>query len=298
MKNYPASEIKALIEKSSSLLLVVPSLNIDSAAAALSFAILLEKKGKQVTLYSPTLPDENLKHLEFSEKISNKYNVQSDFTITLNYPLDQIERVTYNDDGGQGNIIVQTKKSAPSLSSTDLSFTKPSQPFDLGIMIGEETSLPDTTTLLSQGSWIYFSNQNAQKPWAKLSLFDKDAPFCEIMSFLLPQIGLTLDSGSGKNLLIGLRWSTQSFSVNVNPDTFEAGSLCLAATQAHLVKEQQSSVTSPSSWTPATSSPQTTLDSVETLSLSTENKEGVSATGTEGPIQTPPILKGSTTPRS
>jgi len=34
-----------------------------------------------------------------------------------------------------------------------------------------------------------------------------------------------------KNLLISLRVATQSFSVNVSPETFEAGAACLRATQ-------------------------------------------------------------------
>ena len=44
-------------------------------------------------------------------------------------------------------------------------------------------------------------------------------------------LGLNLDIDSGKDLLIGLRVATQSFSVNVSPETFEAGALCLRATQ-------------------------------------------------------------------
>ena len=44
-------------------------------------------------------------------------------------------------------------------------------------------------------------------------------------------IGLELDTESGKDLLIGLRVATQSFSVNVSPESFEAGAICLRATQ-------------------------------------------------------------------
>jgi hypothetical protein len=47
----------------------------------------------------------------------------------------------------------------------------------------------------------------------------------------LPMLGLNLDIDSGKDLLIGLRVATQSFSVNVSPETFEAGAICLRATQ-------------------------------------------------------------------
>jgi nanoRNase/pAp phosphatase (c-di-AMP/oligoRNAs hydrolase) len=44
-------------------------------------------------------------------------------------------------------------------------------------------------------------------------------------------LGLNLDMDSAKDLLIGLRVATQSFSINVSPETFEAGAVCLRATQ-------------------------------------------------------------------
>ncbi|MBU1130099.1 hypothetical protein KKE45_02140 [Patescibacteria group bacterium] len=64
--------------------------------------------------------------------------------------------------------------------------------------------------------------------------------YCEIFTFLLPMIGLPLDMDSGKNLLIGLRVSTQSFAVNVSPESFEAGAICLRATQPPLDTVQPS----------------------------------------------------------
>jgi nanoRNase/pAp phosphatase (c-di-AMP/oligoRNAs hydrolase) len=52
-----------------------------------------------------------------------------------------------------------------------------------------------------------------------------------MFSFLINDLGLKLDVDSAKNLLIGLRVATQSFSINVSPETFEAGAICLKATQ-------------------------------------------------------------------
>jgi hypothetical protein len=59
----------------------------------------------------------------------------------------------------------------------------------------------------------------------------------------LPMLGLTLDIDSGKDLLIGLRVATQSFSVNVSPETFEAGAICLRATQPEESLPQNGEVT-------------------------------------------------------
>ena len=58
-------------------------------------------------------------------------------------------------------------------------------------------------------------------------------------------LGLDLDMDTGKDLLIGLRVSTQSFSVNVSPETFEAGAICLRATQPEEAAQPQQPLESP-----------------------------------------------------
>jgi len=85
--------------------------------------------------------------------------------------------------------------------------------------------------MVNQGNWVLITPSQVNKTWAKATIFDPDAPFSEIFTFLLPMLGLNLDIDSAKDLLIGLRVATQSFSVNVSPETFEAGALCLRATQ-------------------------------------------------------------------
>ena len=86
--------------------------------------------------------------------------------------------------------------------------------------------------MVNKGNWINISPTNIEKTWAKVNILDQDAPFSEILTFLLPMLDLQLTPESAKNLLIALRIATQSFSVNVSPETFEAGANCLRATQA------------------------------------------------------------------
>lgn len=296
MKNYPLPDIKALVETAQTVCVVVPKLDVDSGAAALALAMLLEKVGKSVTVLASAEPDSSFDKIEAKEKIITNFSQSKNFTITLNYPLDKIERVSYNDDEGKGNIVVEIKPDAQKLSATDLAFSEAGDSFDLGVMLGDETVFSEAQKLTPQGKWLHVSPTPAAKPWATVTLVDQDAPFSEIFAFLLPQLDLALTPAAGKNLLIGLRWSTQSFSVNVNPETFEAGAACLLATQAELVKEAQSLPnTAPTSnaWVPVG------MDTVETIAKPLESKEGGTKNGTEEPLmESPPIFKGSTTPRS
>ena len=102
---------------------------------------------------------------------------------------------------------------------------------DLSFILGDESSLTQNADMVNRGDWVLITDKQVSKPWAKANILDPSAPFCEIFTFLLPLLGIELDMDSGKNLLIGLRVATQSFSVNVSPESFEAGAICLKATQ-------------------------------------------------------------------
>jgi hypothetical protein len=230
MKNYNTQSLQPLIDQAKSVLIAVPQMSIDSIGAALGMAIALKKAGKNVKVYCPTKTDQNYSKLSGLELLTDTFS-NSDLMVTLDYPVDQIDNVSYNDDGGHLNLIVKTKAGAPKIENNKININNDSASADVCIMLGDETSLANASDLTSKGNWIYISPVNNTKTWAKASLIDPDAPFSEIFTFLLPMLGLKLDIDSGKDLLIGLRVATQSFSVNVSPETFEAGAVCLRATQ-------------------------------------------------------------------
>lgn len=230
MKNYNVNEIKNLLSGAKSALVVVPQLSVDSIGAALALAIALKKTGKETKVFCPQKTDQNYSKLSGLELLTDTY-VANDLVVSLEYPLDQIEQVSYNDDGGRLNLVVKTKSGAPKVTNDKIIINNDSASADLCFMLGDEVSLGANSAIVNKGNWIFISPINVNKAWAKASLIDPDAPFCEIFTFLLPMLGLSLDLDSGKNLLIGLRVATQSFSVNVSPETFEAGAVCLRATQ-------------------------------------------------------------------
>lgn len=231
MKNYNVTEIKNLVNNAKTALVAIPQLSIDSVGAGLALALTLKKAGKDVKVYCPQKTDQNYSKLSGLEMLSDTF-VSSDLVVSLNYPLDQIEQVSYNDDGGRLNLVVKTKTNSPKIDNDKIIINNDSSSADVCFMLGDEAALgTNAASLTAKGNWIFVSPTDIAKPWAKATLVDPDAPFSEIFTFLLPMLGLELDMDSGKDLLIGLRVATQSFSVNVSPETFEAGATCLRATQ-------------------------------------------------------------------
>ncbi|MFA5749947.1 MAG: hypothetical protein WC895_01855 [Candidatus Shapirobacteria bacterium] len=230
MKNYNVSDIKNLISTAKTALVAVPQLTIDSLAAALALALTLKKSNIETKVFCPTKTDANYSKLSGLDLLIDTYN-QNDLVITLDYPLTQIEKVNYNQDNGKLNLIVQTKDGSPKVAENQISITNQSVSADINFILGDEILLGTAANMVNNGNWIQISPNDNIRPWAKASVVDQDAPFCEIFTFLIPMLGLNLDVESAKNLLIGLRVATQSFSVNVSPETFEAGAACLKATQ-------------------------------------------------------------------
>ncbi len=230
MKNYNLIQIKEMLGTAKSAVVVSPVLSIDSIAASLALALSLKKAGLNVSVFSPQKTTQDYSKLSGLELLTDKYSATG-LTITLDYPLDSIDQVSYNDDNQKLNLVVKTKPNAPQIDSHKILINNQSSGNDIGFILGDETALGENNSIVNQGNWVFISPQNITKTWAKASLIDQDAPFCEIFSFMLPQLGYQLDPDSAKNLLIGLRVSTQSFSVNVSPETFEAGGICLKATQ-------------------------------------------------------------------
>jgi nanoRNase/pAp phosphatase (c-di-AMP/oligoRNAs hydrolase) len=231
MKNYQVSEIKNLLTTAKTALIAVPQLNIDSVGSALALALLLKKSNITTKVFCPQKTDANYTKLSGLELLTDIYN-PNDLIVTLDYPLDQIEKVTYNQDGGKLNLVVQTKDGSPKVAENQILISNQASAADINFILGDETLLGANSNIVTKGNWINISGTNIEKTWAKASVVDQDAPYSEILTFLLPMIGLELNPDSAKNLLIALRVATQSFSINVSPETFEAGANCLRATQA------------------------------------------------------------------
>lgn len=233
MKNYNVAAISPLLSSAKTALIVVPQISVDSIGSALGLALSLKQKNINAKVFSPQKTDQNYSKLSGLELLGDSFS-GSDLVISLTYPLDQIDQVSYNDDGGKLNLVVKTKPSGPQVDNSQIAINNQSAVADICFMLGDESSLGLNSSIVNRGNWVFISPVNVVKTWAKASIIDPDAPYSEIFTFLLPMLGLNLNADIGKDLLIGLRVATQSFSVNVSPESFEAGAICLRATQPEM----------------------------------------------------------------
>lgn len=264
MKNYQVSPIKNLLSTAKSAVIVSPELSVDSISAALALALVLQKNNLGVSVYCPQKTDQNYSKLSGLQFLTDTYS-DNDLTITLDYPLDNIDKVSYNDNNQRLNLVVKTKPNSPQVDTGKIAINNQSSGADVCFMLGDETKLGQNSHIVNRGNWIFISPVSVAKPWAKASLVDKDAPFCEIFTFLLPLLGYKLGADSAKNLLIGLRVSTQSFSINVSPESFSAAALCLRATQVSAPLMAPITPPSPASVSPVTAvAPATSIPSTPT----------------------------------
>lgn len=230
MKTYKVDDIKPVLTTAKKVLIVVPALSVDGIASSLALALTLKKIGKSVSVFCPQTPDANYSKLAGLEMLTNTLSTDN-LTISLNYPLDQIEKVSSNENEGRLNVVIETKSGAPQVENNQIVIQNNASGADLFILMGDPAALGDKQSLLTKGVWLQLTPSQSQTYKANYTIFDPDAPFSEVLPFLLPSLGINLDPDPAKNLLIALRVATQSFSVNVSPETFEAGAICLKASQ-------------------------------------------------------------------
>ena len=175
MKNYNVTDIKNLVYSAKTALIAVPQMNVDSIGAALALALALKKAGKDIKVFCPQKTDQNYSKLSGLELLTDTF-VSSDLVVSLSYPLDQIEQVSYNDDGGHLNLVVKTKINAPKIENDKITINNDSSSAEVCFMLGDETALGDKASITAKGNWIFISPTNITKAWAKATLVDPDAP--------------------------------------------------------------------------------------------------------------------------
>src|SRR3989304_9171266 len=127
-------EIKKSLEGGKNLFVLMPqNPSIDVAGSALALALSLKETGKQVTVGCQTKMRVEYSRLvgvnEISEKIGNR-------NLVVTFPPDTIEKVTYNEEGGKFNLVIQPKPGHPPLDIKNLEVAYEGIEADVIIVIG------------------------------------------------------------------------------------------------------------------------------------------------------------------
>lgn len=231
-KNYPFAEFQNLINQSQSISIFLSDTpKFDQAAAALALKLTLEKGGKAVSVLSAASMRVEFNHLIGIDTVTAKNNVGKDLVISLNYPLDQIEKVSYNDEGGKLNLVVQSKEGAPRVEKEQINFNYQGGKNGLQIALGVESPsrLGPIADQMDTQNLINIDNSSTNNQFGRLNIVDTAASCCsEMMVAIIASLTLATDEDIANNLFLGLEEATLKFSsASVSADAFEAAAVCL-----------------------------------------------------------------------
>lgn len=232
-KNLPFSELNQKLASSQKVLVILPARpEFDQVASALSLFLSLEESGKTTSLVCPTPMTVEFNHLVGVDRIETKVKGR-DLTITFNYPAEQIEKVSYNDDNNQPNLVIQPKVGAPPISESLASYSYAGANFDLVLAVGlkDQSQLNIAGASLAENYIVNLDNDPANSNFGQLNLVDLEVlSLGEIVLALIKNLNLPLNVDIAQNLLDGLWRATDGLTApGLGADSYEMVAACLRA---------------------------------------------------------------------
>ncbi|PIQ70022.1 hypothetical protein COV89_02720 [Candidatus Shapirobacteria bacterium CG11_big_fil_rev_8_21_14_0_20_40_12] len=231
-KNYPFSEIQGKITGSQKIIIALPqNPRYDQTAGGLALFLLLTQAGKTVSVICPSAMMVEFNNLVGVDKISPKAK-GTDLVVSFNYSMDNVEKISYNDDGGRLNLVVQPKAGAPNINEKSVNLFYIGVGADLLITVGiKNISQLNQSGLssISPESIINVDNWSDNTNFAAINVIDIDSSsISEIVLGLSEGLGLQLDLDVAQNLLNGLWQVTSGLKKSdLGPDAYEAVATCL-----------------------------------------------------------------------
>lgn len=231
-KNYPFSEIQGKITGAQKIIIALPqNPRYDQTAAGLALSLLLQQAGKTVSIICPSAMTVEFNNLVGVDKISSKAK-GTDLVVSFSYSMEDVEKISYNDDGGKLNLVIQPKSGAPSINEKTVNLSYAGVGADLLITVGvKSVNQLDQSGLgsISPESIVNIDNWSDNTNFAAVNVIDVDASsLSEIILGLAEGLGLQLDLDAAQNLLNGLWQATSALKKpELGPDAYEAVAACL-----------------------------------------------------------------------
>jgi hypothetical protein len=279
MNNFSQSlnSIQQLISQHQRVAVLLGDTSFDAVAAGVSLGLSLEKSGKKVKSFAASELAGELREIVGADKVAIGLN-QQDMVISLQYPLDDIDRVSSNQEGGRLNLVIKVKEGAEPIKKSQVEIYPQETVPEMGFIIGDESRFSNIDKWLGKSSnWIWITNKKGEKkPWATDVVYDQGASFSELSARVIQGLGLPMDRDIGRNLYFGIKRATNSFEAIRSYKTLETAALCFKMFEGVELNKGAAVFEVPS------------IEEVE-------KKEG-GIFGSSG-LPTPKIFRGSTTPK-
>lgn len=224
------SSISPLLGSANKISILLPQRpSFDFVAAALGLKLSLDAAGKTSRVICADAMVVEFNRLVGVESIIRNFGSRN---LVISFPgqTEHVDKVSYNLEAGELQLVITPKADAPNLDHGQLKFTAPAQKPDLVFTLGV-ASLRDLGPVydeahdsLSEVTIISISHTPHHEPYSPHLLHDHDAPsVSEIVAHVIDSLGLKFDPDSATNLLAGLEKATANFkSAKVSVSTFEA----------------------------------------------------------------------------
>ena len=297
----------SLIDSATSILIVLPTKPyFDQVAAGLSLYLSIRDR-KEASIFCPSPMTVGFNRLIGVNKISTELGSKNLTIRFAGYDATNIDKVSYDIDNGEFKLTVvpKTGLTAPQKEQVDVSYAGISA--DLVILVGGANDSHFPILLSDELSGAKVSHIGTRVLDSKrevMSFAKPGATTSELVANLIKENGLTIDTDTATDLVMGIEEGSANFSSSeVTPETFETFAYLLRNGGARMPKVKLSPMNFPPGAiptrpfrAPSVQQPATPVSQVET-----QPEASVPETGEENPDVNPPsdwfqpkIYKGAT----
>ncbi|NCN59049.1 hypothetical protein COW99_01050 [Candidatus Roizmanbacteria bacterium CG22_combo_CG10-13_8_21_14_all_38_20] len=228
------NQLKLVLDKAQSIAIVVPeNATFDQLAAALGLYLGLLKLGKSVSVLASSKPKQG-DNLVGIEKIKTSLDGAN---LVISFPYDEgsIEKVSYTEELGRLNIVIEPTDKQLKFSKEDVRFNSGGNNVDVVFTVGV-SKLEDIgelyvsqSALFSSANIINIGNGQEVSSYGKVNIVNPKLPtVSEIIALVLKNLNVVMDKDIATNLYRGLQHATDDFaSDKVSALTFEAAALTM-----------------------------------------------------------------------
>jgi nanoRNase/pAp phosphatase (c-di-AMP/oligoRNAs hydrolase) len=231
----PINQIRQKINDAKSTLILLPQQHsVDRIAAGLTLYLSLQQlKDKDNQPKDVSIVTAN----ELTVAYQRLYGVgdiqtqlgSKNLVITLNTDYDNIEKVTYDNDNGKFNLVVETKEGTNKLTKDEVVFSHRGLNADLIISVGlvsqEDAGnlLLKEPNLFSERENITLSNHPNSLSFGTVNFHEpSSSSLCEMVAKIIRNAHLPINEDIATNVIAGIESSTNNFSIKTTADTFAA----------------------------------------------------------------------------
>ncbi len=226
MSKPDTTKLKQLLQDAKHVMVFLPeNPHFDAVSSALSLKLALISIGKNVTVLCPQEITVEFNRLVGVDTVASTFGTRH---LVISFPgqTEHVDKISYNVENGELQLVVTPKATAPDLDYTKLKFIAHSNKSDLAILVGVHQLLDlgnfyhSARDFFTSTKLVSYTVDIPQENYTDHQIYDPNASsLSEITLNVIESLELRVDIDIATNLLHGLEKATDGFT---NPDVTHA----------------------------------------------------------------------------